>query len=274
MTEKLRNRVHRRLELASLRKKILFYQAAYDKRYFSEFICLLTMFLDKTNHRRQECFVDYDAQTALSTNQVLQIADKYDVISFDVFDTLLFRNVNKPTDVFQLLETENKVYAFSIKRKQAEERARRKKYLATGTDEVTLQEIYQMPELNCGVSPEKLMAAERAKEIACCYANPVLKQLVNELFVGKKRIIAISDMYLDSGFIRCLLKANGYPQLDRIFVSNECGVNKSSGALFDLVYDKLKGNVRVLHIGDNFHSDVMKCKNKAFDRLHYLRATC
>ncbi len=63
---------------------------------------------------------------------------KYDVISFDVFDTLVFRAVEKPADVFRLLEGHWNCMEFAQKRVQAERDARKEK------EEVTIDDIYRI----------------------------------------------------------------------------------------------------------------------------------
>lgn len=49
-------------------------------------------------------------KTKLNTKRSIDVAgiikqiEKYDVVSFDIFDTLLKRNVKKPTDIFRYME--------------------------------------------------------------------------------------------------------------------------------------------------------------------------
>ena len=38
----------------------------------------------------------------INVGEVLKIANEYDVITFDVFDTLIIRDVQKPADIFTL----------------------------------------------------------------------------------------------------------------------------------------------------------------------------
>ena len=71
--------------------------------------------------------------------------DKHNIISFDIFDTLLKRNVLYPYDVFTLVELAysrryaHPVCSFREKRIQAESARRRK----SNQEEVTLDEIYE-----------------------------------------------------------------------------------------------------------------------------------
>ena len=86
------------------------------------------------------------------TETILHKAALYPVVAFDVFDTLIKRDVARPTDLFALLGAD-----FAKARTQAEAEAR-----AAKSGEVTLAEIYARPCL-AGYDP----AAECAAEIAC-----------------------------------------------------------------------------------------------------------
>jgi hypothetical protein len=80
-----------------------------------------------------------------------RIAD-CDLISFDVFDTLIFRAVARPIDAFELvklrlLESETALFSplivdcFPANRVRAESLARDRMTLSSGRGEVTLDEI-------------------------------------------------------------------------------------------------------------------------------------
>ena len=69
--------------------------------------------------------------------------EKFNIISFDIFDTLLKRDVMSPSDVFKIVEIDfdkkfNKKSDFAKKRQEAEELARKNsKY-----DEISFDEVY------------------------------------------------------------------------------------------------------------------------------------
>lgn len=52
----------------------------------------------------------------------------YDVISFDIFDTLIFRPFEKPTDLFHMVGAELDYLDFARLRAEAEGKARKRKY--------------------------------------------------------------------------------------------------------------------------------------------------
>ncbi len=63
--------------------------------------------------------------------------DRFDYVSFDVFDTLLLRPYAKPTDLFQHMESNEGISGFAKARVSAEGNTRSKE-----CPEVTLEEIY------------------------------------------------------------------------------------------------------------------------------------
>ena len=176
------------------------------------------------------------------TETILHKAALYPVVAFDVFDTLIKRDVARPTDLFALLGAD-----FAKARIQAEAEAR-----AAKSGEVTLAEIYARPCL-AGYDP----AAECAAEIACAVPNlPVLKA-ARALHAQGKRLYYISDMYLPKVQLDAMLAKCGYDFFDGGFVSADYGVQKRSGKLFRLFLQKTQTQAKeVLFIGDNWRADV------------------
>ena len=61
-----------------------------------------------------------------------------------------------------------------------------------------------------------------------------------------------------------ILKNNGY-EMDRVFVSNEVGLTKATGNLYQYVKSELNVKPKeILHIGDNFWSDYKNAEDKGF----------
>lgn len=248
-----------------------FYLARYMGNTKKELLAIAKCFFQRRKHPALSVFADY------STGQCYNIADlreelkRYDVISFDVFDTLLLRKTPEPTDVFLLVEKETVCPGFARKRQLAESNARLFKCRETGSREVTLQEIYETPPLNNIADIHQQMLAELQTEHRVCYANEGLNLLVKELAQAGKQVIAVSDMYLPKTEILKLLRTNDYPEIKQLYVSCEYGSSKSDGKLFDIVKDELCSQKTICHIGDNFYSDVMAQKGKTTKAIHYIK---
>ncbi len=176
------------------------------------------------------------------TETILHKAAPYPVVAFDVFDTLIKRDVARPTDLFALLGAD-----FAKARTQAEAEAR-----AAKSGEVTLAEIYACPCL-AGYDP----AAERTAEIACAVPNLPVLQAARALHAQGKKLYYISDMYLPKAQLDAMLAKCGYDFLDGGFVSAEYGVQKRSGKLFGLFLQTAQTQAKnVLFIGDSWRADV------------------
>lgn len=177
------------------------------------------------------------------TKTILQVAAPYEAVAFDVFDTLLKRDVGQPVDLF-MLQGE----PFARRRVAAEKQAR-----LSEKREVTLAEIYAQPDL-VAYDP----AQECALELSAAIANQPVLEAVRCLHEQGKRIYFVSDMYLPQEQIHAMLVRCGYSMLDGGFVSCSYGVQKRSGALFRRFLRETELSPRqVLFIGDNWRADVL-----------------
>lgn len=200
---------------------------------------------------------------------------KYDVISFDVFDTLVLRPFSSPPDLFFLLGDELKYMDFKRIRMEMEWKARERKYKKEGSYEVSLDEIYTVLAEETGIDKESAMKREVELEYEFCFANPYMFRVVSELRRLGKRIIITSDMYLNTEQIRTLLGRCGYDEFDGCYVSCDIGKSKSKGDLYDEVKKTEKKAVKkreltFVHIGDNYIADVENSKKHGFSSIHYV----
>ena len=179
-----------------------------------------------------------------------------EVVSFDIFDTLLIRPYKKPVDLFKHIETYYKVPGFSNARTCAEIRARIK---AGGLDkETSLDEIYE------SILPEytHLKELEKDFEKNLLKRNPLVFELYEAAINYGKKVIAISDMYLPKEFLREILNINGYTKISQIYVSSEYKQNKDSKILYKIAIEDLKTPPeKFLHIGDNLIADFYRAKD-------------
>lgn len=192
-----------------------------------------------------------------------------DVISFDVFDTLVLRPFSAPTDLFFLLGEKLGYLDFENIRKEMEWKTRQKKYKKEKHYEVTLKEIYETLEEEAGV-PAVVQDQEVALEEAFCFANPYMRQVVEELQKREKHLIITSDMYLNEEQIKRILKSCGYKEFDAVYVSCEYGKSKNEGTLFAEVKKQEGEEKTFIHVGDNYISDVKNPKEYGISTCHYV----
>lgn len=179
----------------------------------------------------------------------------YDVVTFDVFDTLLLRPLARPEDAFYLLGARLGYPDLRRLRIQAEEEARRRKELAAGSREVTLEEIWAVLAPETGLSPEEGMAAERRLEFDLCRANPYFLPVVAALRRQGKTLAVLSDMYLEEETVTALLDRCSFGTFDACLVSGERGSSKSGGGLYRLARKLLGPGRACAHVGDDPWAD-------------------
>ena len=192
--------------------------------------------------------------------------ERFDVISFDIFDTCVFRPYCQPIDMFYLLECKFNCFNFFEYRLEAERKARAK--TKKPNYEVDIYDIYEELAKLCHVKKEDA-EVEMQTEIEVCYANEYMLKVFNLLKKKKKKLVATSDMYLPAKTIKAILDKNGFVGFDKIFVSNEYGYNKASGKLFEVVKQNYPAGTKFAHVGDNREADVAGGMKAGFSTFHF-----
>ena len=201
---------------------------------------------------------------------------EHDVISFDVFDTLVLRPFERPADLFHLVGAKLEYLDFARLRSEAEAKARQLKYREEKTYEVTLEEIWDVMEEDVGIPKDEGMPIEVETELVYCFGNPYMLEVFRYLREGmdeSKTIICTSDMYLPSDVIRQMLEKCGFHEVEKVYVSCEQGASKSDGSLYQKVREELEQEVgrplTFIHTGDNRVSDVEKAEANGWRANHY-----
>lgn len=201
-----------------------------------------------------------DSMTDVET--MLQIVKDYEYVSFDMFDTLMFRTVPKPEDIFDLVEH---VYNSRYSEKITTFRNNRVKCEITARDshperEITFDEIYsRLPYTKSEL--QDLAAIEKELEISNVVPNMPMIELYRECIAAGKSVVIVTDMYLDRSVLESILKKIGIESVFRLFISAEEGVTKKSGKLFPVVVSKLGIQPeKIIHMGDNEYSDIRMAK--------------
>lgn len=201
-----------------------------------------------------------------------QFAEKlcsYDVISFDVFDTLILRPFEKPDDLFFMVGAKLCYLDFKRIRIEIEQKARENKFAKEQTREIRFDEIWDLMEKETGIPKEKGMQDEWETEKEYCFANPYMLDVLQKLREKGKQIIILSDMYLGKERIEELLEMCGVGRFDAYFVSSDEVRSKSDGTLYDFVKKRIGQTKTYIHIGDNEYSDVKQAKKHGFESVWY-----
>lgn len=188
--------------------------------------------------------------------QLYSETEKYDVISFDIFDTLLVRKVLEPTAIFDIVEqqlknTELQTLPFKKLRIDADNNLSHKGLRAN------IYEIYdELADLS-GIDKsqmEYLIRLEFETECKFIEARKSMRNFYNSL-KDKKRIYLVSNMHLPQEMMESILKKCGYTGYSEVLISCEYRKGKQDG-LFDVLkqHAMVKGE-KILHIGDSQELD-------------------
>lgn len=181
---------------------------------------------------------------------------RYDYVSFDLFDTLIFRTVEDYTDIFSCVEvkyntiSKKKINNYKIERMWAEEQAR---YKAKGR-EICIDDIRNELPYELDIA-DKLISLEEELEVENCVPNQMMIDVVKLCEENKKIIAITTDMYLSRQCIKKILKKIGV-NYTYLLISGDNGVTKMNGGLYEILLEKICVTPsNLIHIGDNYHSD-------------------
>lgn len=192
--------------------------------------------------------------------------------SFDVFDTLITREVATPRGIFAILQEKLRKEAlwqeidsyirenFYWLRIHAEKLARTH-YQHRGVEDVTLEQIYEALGTTGDLdADQQRRLAQLERDTECRYVSGIEENIaqVQSLLSKGKRVVLISDMYLDAATIRrMLVQASPIFQEIPLYVSSEFQKGKYTGNLYRQVQELEKVVFADwVHVGDNPHSDV------------------
>lgn len=210
-------------------------------------------------------------------NELIKELLKYDIISFDIFDTLILRKVLNPADVFTLVGNKLNIPDYKEIRIKAEASARKKyrhsdlvvKHGIKGKNqEISIDDIMAEIPSRIKVDRNLLKITEFEIENKICYANPYLKYVFDKLIKNNKKIIIVSDMYWTYDYIDKLLKNVGYNNYFKLYVSSMYWKNKGTGSLIRVVAEENDCS-NMIHIGDNYNSDIVSFEQFGISTYYY-----
>lgn len=189
---------------------------------------------------------------------------EHEVISFDLFDTLIVRQIPAQEDVFELIDDRLRqcgiiIEDFSRRRIAAEKELSKRRAPRLTEIYAYMRHTYHIGEID----PEQMAMMEW--EIDCGLIIPrreVCEILASFSETGKK-VYIVSDSYYNRKQITGILKKCGITHYTDVFVSCEYGVGKTQG-LFQ-AYKEAAGAGSYLHIGDDVAADVENAEKSGID---------
>lgn len=196
-------------------------------------------------------------------------------ISFDIFDTLVFRKVNNPTDIFEIISKHKyikEIFGYNNSFKElricAEKAARGK----SSEKEISLIKIYQEFKYLSKKQQEKLIKIELKVEKENLFINYQIEKWINLALQYGKKVIFISDMYLNKEQIKKVIlnELRVIGNIEEIFVSSDLKKTKYDGSIYNHILNKYNINSsQILHIGDNLLSDILQANTKGISTIFY-----
>lgn len=211
-----------------------------------------------------------------------------DVVSFDVFDTLVHRKISPPAAVKDKTAHYASLFFarrgitvtpedFNLVRDIEENKLRDKNLYYQGFDhETDINSIFDaviktLMGAHDGNVVENFVAFELTAEIAHLYLNCDAAETLSLLHGRNKKIILCSDMYLKEAHLWKICDHFNISQyVDKIYVSSEQRISKYSGRIFKLMMDDLNLLPHdLVHVGDNEHSDYHEARKAGITAYHF-----
>lgn len=217
----------------------------------------------------QETVYDLKHVRGITRAELFQKAANMDTVSFDLFDTLVMRQVLFPSDVPELVDGRLRkqgvcIEDFCGKRMESEKTLSQEnaptltEIYAYMTDRYSIREI----------TPEELACAEWEIDLELLVPRKEMCAVLRELADLGKEVYLVTDTYYTERQIRQILKRCGIPDSVELFVSCEYRTGKTQ-RLFERLKDRLAGRTCV-HIGDDEKADEMSARRYGFETCSVL----
>lgn len=180
------------------------------------------------------------------------------VVSFDMFDTLVFRRVNAPETIFDLVGKHFGIHGFCKIRMAEQNEASRRVYEKYQYPHANIDEIYDVlaEHTEIPVNWNEVKEYEIQMEKDALVANREMLEVFKFAKEQGKRVVITSDMYLFAETLQDILEKQGFKGIDHVYCSADERKAKFNKELFELL--SVKENVdytNILHIGDKDRDD-------------------
>ena len=145
-------------------------------------------------------------------NAIKEKIDEATIVSFDVFDTLLFRKVNSPEVIFELVGKHFGIHGFRRVRIEGQDEANRRAYDKSQCTHADINEIYDVLSENEEIQVDwnEVKEFELRIEEDSLTVNSEMLEIFNYAKSTGKKVIATSDTYLLTDTLQNVLEKNGY----------------------------------------------------------------
>ena len=203
----------------------------------------------------QRVVYDFCEVPGITREEFLRRIEEYDAVSFDLFDTLIMRQVLFPSDVFELMDDRLRQHGIMIEdfpaRRMASEKELSKERAPRLAEIYShMKNTYHIAE----IEPEQMAMLEWEIDCGLVIPRKDVCEMLSVLAARGKRVFIVSDSYYDRKQIAGIMRKCGITQYTDVFVSCEYGTGKTQ-----MLFQKYKEAVEVeqyFHIGDDETADV------------------
>ena len=206
---------------------------------------------------------------SVSERDLIREINNHDIISFDVFDTLITRKTFQPEDVFALVENELKIHHdisldFGRLRKKAE--------LSLPLALSTIDDIYDELTTTAGLDKgtrDLIQKLEFEIEKRCLVKREKIVEIFEWSKAHNKTLILTTDTYYPTHKIHELLDNLNITGFSEILCSSALKKSKKDGTLFKHL-KTIFPSQKILHIGDNRIDDIEQAHKCGIQTFHIL----
>ena len=218
---------------------------------------------DKCYEQNEYCISSYE--------ELKDKIDQADIVSFDIFDTLIMRKIFSPEDVFRLLGEKIKAEL----KLDCNITGIRAQVAAKCGPFATINEIYEKIKKQIDLTDKNIsdiMQLEKKTDMDLCIARKDIAELYEYCIESGKEVYLISDMYYTLQDIKRLLDKCGLSVIDdrHIWISCEKKKDKISGSLWKEYSSVVGKNAKCIHIGDNKIGDIENSKKYGINSYYVM----
>lgn len=213
-----------------------------------------------------------------SSHQLFGELRNFEIVSFDVFDTVLRRKYVYPDYAkFKLgeylaeLEIVSSPEAFIALRNHIEFECRQDNNFQGDVD---IKQVYQKLhfQLDCDqTQANEWMQMEYEFDLKSISAKSEMVNIVNRLSDMGREIWFVSDTYYTEQQISDLLRHIGVSVHYKLFVSSALGLRKDNGSMWQMLKKQIDDiGKSIIHVGDNVISDAQVCGDHGILNMHIL----
>jgi predicted HAD superfamily hydrolase len=210
---------------------------------------------------------DFMNTDGITKKQITDLVVGKDIVSVDLFDTLIMRQTLMPTDVIEIVSYRLREKGINIEdfyRKRLDSEKHLSKDAAPRLIEIYM---YMCEKYNISsITPQELCEIEYSIDYSIVVPRWDMCDLMRRLHREGKKIYIVSDTYYNNAQLVGILDKCGINFYDCIIASCEYGTGKT-GNLFEILKDSING-MSCIHMGDDIVADVECAGRHGIEAVH------